>query len=113
MKRSRLSLISQKKRQQLKSELPVRVKLCHRAGGEWVKSNNLVGGYCRGGICECGCGRPPGYESDYQLHPHEKEHRGLGGCLSMRNSLMVRNDCHAKLQNNVINPTKEKPCKAY
>lgn len=104
MKRSRLRQVSQKKKQQLKNELPIRVKLCKRAKGEWVKANNLIGGYCRGGICECGCGRPANYEG---LHPHEENHRGLGGRMSLQNSLMVRNDCHAKLQGNVINPARK------
>jgi hypothetical protein len=106
LRRTKLNSISKHKLQQLKDELPIRVKLCERAGGTWVKANNLVGGYCRSGICECGCGRPPGYESDYCLHPHEKIHRGLGGKLSMRNSKMMRNDCHDKEQGNVINPAK-------
>lgn len=105
MKRTPLKPISKKKRQQLKDELPVRIELCHRAGGTWVKANNLIGGYCRGGICECDlpdCKKSAGYEG---LHPHEKIHRGLGGKLSLENSLMVRNDCHAWLQGNVLGRT--------
>lgn len=105
LKRSPLNKLSDKKRTGLKAEMETRTKLCKRAGGIWVKSNNLVGGYCKGGFCECGCGRPANYEG---LHPHEEEHRGLGGKLSLENSLMLRNDCHAIKQGNIINPAKRR-----
>ena len=99
MKRSRLKPISPKKIRQLKEELPIRQALCERAGGTWhTSTSSMVGGYCVGGICECGCGKAAGYEG---LHPHEKNHRGLGGRVSLENSIMVRNDCHARLQHPV------------
>jgi len=99
LRRTQLKPISPKKIQQLKKELPIRQALCERAGGEWILSKlSLIGGRCKGGICECGCGRAPGYESGYELHPHEDPHRGVGGKVSLETSKMVRNDCHAKLQ---------------
>ncbi len=105
MNRIKLRQVSNHKLQQYKDELPIRIKLCIRAGGEWVKANNPVGGYCRGGFCECGCGKSANYEG---LHPHEKVHRGVGGKLSMKNSIMVLNSCHNKKQHNHIKREKVK-----
>lgn len=105
LKRSPLDKLSDKKRTELKSEMETRIKLCERAKGTWIKSNNLVGGYCKGGFCECGCKKPA---DQFRLHPHEKVHRGVGGKLSMKNSIMVLNSCHAKEQHNHVKKEKVK-----
>lgn len=99
MRRSKLSPISKHKLQQYKDEELIRIELCERAGGEWHPvTSSMVGGYCKGGLCECGCNRPPDWKSIYRLEPHEKNHRGIGGKLSLGNTIMVRRDCHERLQ---------------
>lgn len=105
LKRSPLKKISAKKRAELKAEMETRKQLCERAKGTWVKSNNLVGGYCKGGFCECGCGKPADKD---RLHPHEKVHRGLGGKVSLKNSKMMLNSCHNKKQHNHVKREKVK-----
>ncbi len=96
MKRSRLNPISKRKLQQYQDEEPIRIELCMRAGGEWrpVKSS-MVGGYCKGGLCEL-CGLPANWQSGFRLEPHEQNHRGNGGKLSLENSKMVCRPCHDK-----------------
>jgi len=99
LKRIPLKQVSKKKITKLESELEIRIELCKRAGGEWHKDSSIVGGHCEFGVCECGCGRPPNdWQSGYRLEPHELIHRGVGGKLSMDNTIMVRRDCHNILQ---------------
>ena len=111
MKRSKLNRYSDRKIAQIRDEAEVRVALCKRAGGQPIPRNitirrkdkvyELTTIACIGGICECGLSDCPKTPPDGQtLEPHEKLHRSLGGKLSMNNSIMVRRDCHIKLQNN-------------
>lgn len=84
--------MSAKKRQQIIDEVRIRVALCQRAGGVWVPTSSLTGGYCKGGNCEL-CGAPAGGEV---LKPHEEKHRSQGGKLSLDNSKMSHLICHMK-----------------
>lgn len=95
---------------ELNAEAPIRRKLivrCHGIPLEYVEVtyhkgvrytiNRVV---CIGGYCECGCGRWAG--NSQRLSPHEKHFRSRGGKLSLENSLMVFDECHAKLQDNDV-----------
>ena len=93
--RSPLKKLGGKKRAELKAETETRKKLCRRAGGTWINVNNLVGGYCKDGLCEL-CGKPANWMSEFKLEPHEENHRGNGGKLTMENSKMVCRPCHDK-----------------
>ena len=84
--------ISAKKKQQIKDEVGIRIALCQRAGGTWVVTSSITGGYCSGGICEI-CGKPPDWRG---LHPH---HTGIGASrkpLSLEDK-MACGKCHSAL----------------
>ena len=84
--------ISDKKRQQIKDELPTRIALAERCGGVWVAENTLTGGHCSGGYCEI-CGGLP-TAPDFRLHPHEDIFRSHMGKMTLENSKMACNKCH-------------------
>ena len=104
MKRAPISRYSLSNIEELRAEAPVRVQLVIRAGGTPVERQVTVchAGEiytytkveCQGGICECGCGRA----SYGGLEPHEQTHRSQSGKLSLENTIMVRRDCHKRLQ---------------
>ena len=87
-----LRRISTKRVLQIKEELAIRIALCKRAGGTWVYDGSLIGGYCKGGLCEY-CGGKPS-PPDFRLHPHEEVFRSSGGKLSLDNSKMACHYCH-------------------
>jgi len=106
LKRKPINRYSLKKIEELNAEAPIRRSLCYRAHGiplEYVEvvyrngvkyTINRV--KCINGVCECGCG-----ENFPILKPHEKHSRGRGGKLTMTNSIMVSDNHHAVLQNNL------------
>lgn len=93
MKRTRINPISEKKREQIKEELPIRKQLCERASGYWLYTSWAYGeetsGVCVNGLCEK-CHKPPDWRG---LHPHEKVFRAQGGKLSLENSVMLCGKC--------------------
>ena len=101
----RLNPISPRRVAELNAQKEVRIALCKRAGGSPMVSKRTftINGkdyqaklvLCRNGVCECGCG-----QHGEILTPHELKTRGSGGKLSLDNSLMVRVDCHRRIQNN-------------
>lgn len=103
----RLNTHSLKKIEEMRAEVPIRIALCKRAGGTPVetkitayhsgKAYPITRVVCVGGVCECGCDQ----RTSGELHPHEQHSRGRGGKLSMANSIMVINEHHAVLQNNI------------
>ena len=114
MKRKPINRYSLKKIAELNAEVPIRYQLIARCQGiphpykEYTYNNgkrysinrvSCLGGYCECGLPECG---HRWATHDKPLHPHEKLSRGQGGKLSMENSVMVMDECHAKLQNNVV-----------
>ena len=106
MKRTPINRYSLNKIAELNTEAPIRRQLCLRAKGTPKDRVEIV--YrkgikytinrvdCLNGICECGCGQFAPI-----LHPHEKHSRGQGGTLSLNNSIMVINQHHDVLQNNL------------
>ncbi len=90
MKRSRLNPISKKRQQQIKDELPIRIKLCERCGGTWIYTSSFSHGYCRGGRCEL-CHQKGDFRG---LTPHEQVFRSHNGKLSLSNSKMLCGTCH-------------------
>lgn len=100
---STLNTLSLKKINQLNDEAPARIALCNRAGGkpiEWTQKYRRNDGTvydikrvtCTNGTCECGCGK-----FGHILEPHEVPRRSQGGKVSLHDSIMVRHDCHVKL----------------
>lgn len=94
--------------EQINAEAPIRIELAKRAGGDpYVFTKTITHGTgkhktqheltlvtCIGGTCEiCGEKRPG-------LEPHEKQHRGNGGKLSLENSVMVCRQCHNREHGN-------------
>lgn len=105
--RKPLNHYSERRIRQLNGEVTARILLCKRCGGEPIQQSIMVklndGRQvelstitCISGYCECGCG-----EYSLILHPHEKHSRGRGGKLSLENSIMVKDNHHAVLQNNL------------
>lgn len=90
MKKSRIKPLSDKKKEELKNEVPIREELCRRCGGVFIFDG--VTGYCRGGYCEL-CHNPPRW---LPLSPHEIKFRSAGGKLSLDNSIMLCYTCHGK-----------------
>ena len=98
-----LNYISPMRIRQLNDEVPARVALCKRAGGNPVVITKAMkfknGGTailktvnCLGGCCEmCGKGA-----NGTLLHPHEDFLRSRGGKVSLLNSKMVHDFCHPK-----------------
>ena len=82
--------ISEKKRQQIKEEYPIRIALCLRAEGTWEKASEFSG-LCIGGKCEL-CHEQPDFRG---LRPHEQLFRSKGGVLSLDNSIMLCGRCHS------------------
>lgn len=97
---------SLKKIAELNAETSIRRALCYRAYGipiEYVEvvyrkgiKHTINRVRCQNGVCECGCG-----EFSPVLKPHELVSRAYGGKLSMTNSIMVKDNHHAILQNNL------------
>ena len=103
--KKRLNHTSVGKVEEINSQVEVRNKLCRRAGGypvEYTRKVKINGIYhdahivrCYGGVCEI-C-----HEPQSGLEPHEKFPRGLGGKLSLENTLMVDRNCHNKQKGQV------------
>lgn len=104
MKRSKpLNKYSLKMIKKLNNEAPIRIKLCKRAHGTPIEYKEK---FCRNdgtihiikrvrcinGVCECGCG-----QFGLILEPHETPRRSNGGKVSMKQSKMVRRDCHRRI----------------
>jgi len=106
LKKEPINRYSLKKIEELNAEAPIRRTLCCRAHGIPVETVEVV--YrngtkhtinrvkCINGICQCGCS-----QCSPILHPHEKHSRGRGGKLTLENSIMVSDNHHAVLQNNL------------
>ena len=97
--KSGIKPVSDKKTQQFIEEVPIRKQLAERCGATWEpflwhKGQELMG-RCVGGRCE-ECGNPPDFRG---LSPHEKVFRSQGGKLTLKNSLMVCGNCHARYHN--------------
>jgi 5-methylcytosine-specific restriction endonuclease McrA len=75
MKRTKINPISKKKQQQIIEEQKIRLILAERADG----------------CCEM-CG---GNGFPFGLHPHEKIFRSQGGEMSLENSIVLCQACHA------------------
>ena len=106
LKKKPINRYSLKKIEELNAEAPIRRALCYRAHGIPVEHVEVVyrNGVkytinrvrCINGVCQCGCG-----EFSPILSPHEKHSRGRGGKLTLANSIMVSDNHHAVLQNNL------------
>lgn len=111
LKQKPINRYSLKKIEELNAEAPIRRALCYRAHGIPIETVEVV--YrngtrhmvnrvrCINGRCEhCG-------EFSPILHPHEIVSRAHGGKLTMRNSIMVSDNHHTKLQNNELHWSKD------
>ena len=108
-RRQPIARYSLKKIQQLNDEHDIRVELCKRAEGkpyEWrqlVKRNgetytiNRV--ICINGKCECSKVDPQGCDQQFShiLEPHHLKRRSNGGEFTLDNIVMVRRQCHDRL----------------
>jgi len=96
MRKTPIKPISDKRKAALVKEVEIRKDLCVRCCGFWQPvawfHGEIIGGQCIGGYCEI-CGQQAGSEL---LHPHEKLPRARGGKVSLENSVMAHDSCHAK-----------------
>ena len=95
---------SLKKIDSLNEELPERIKLIERCGGQpelytqvYRRNDGTMHEIhrvrCIGGVCEL-CGLPAG--DDEVLEPHEYPKRSAGGKVSLNDSKMCHRVCHMK-----------------
>ena len=98
-----LNTLSPARVKQLNGEVPARIALAERCGGEGVifekiiefkngKTATLKTVVCVEGYCEI-CHKPSYCQN---LHPHEVFYRSQGGKVSLDNSIMCHDWCHPK-----------------
>jgi len=89
--------ISDKRKQKLLDELPIRIEIIKRAGGTPVRIVSLPYVICAGGRCE-ECGAPP-LHPEYPLTVHHKKKQSQGGKLEKKEdgeALCIK--CHNKTE---------------